>query len=241
MFFMRCVAKMGARSAPGVVSATSLLRHSMLVSPSSSPRVALLHTRTLMSRRHEQRAAAFATIPFSPANADPSNSPDGNQQSSAPPPSSSSSHDQNNDPFHKTGSKKKGKTGLAEYIRRYGVVAFVTYGSVYFSTLGAMYVCVHQNLIVALDANDLIQKVPLLADLLPDDAKISPLMGDFGLAWILTKFTEPLRLVFTASVTPFLARQLTSRAPALAKLLRVQDQPSKTEESSEDGEDKKNQ
>ena len=44
----------------------------------------------------------------------------------------------------------------------------------------------------------------------------SPNAGKFMFAWLLTKFTEPVRAVATAAVTPTVARAL-GRAPAKEK------------------------
>lgn len=90
--------------------------------------------------------------------------------------------------------------------RKYGVVSIVTYFSIYVGTLSCMYLAISYGLIGSMDALSLIQKLGL--DKWIDISVINPKLGNFGLAWVLTKFTEPLRLGITALITPFIARLL---------------------------------
>mmetsp|Transcript_9667 Transcript_9667/g.17001 ORF Transcript_9667/g.17001 Transcript_9667/m.17001 type:complete len:237 (-) Transcript_9667:123-833(-) len=97
-------------------------------------------------------------------------------------------------------------------IQQYGAVGMGVYGMVYVSTLGGIYFLADQDIIVAADAIAMLKSTGL--DHYVDMSGVNKKMGDFALAWILTKFTEPLRLVVSVSITPMVARAL-GRAPPL--------------------------
>ena len=50
---------------------------------------------------------------------------------------------------------------------------------------------------------------------------IDPRKGDFAVAWLATKFTEPLRLALTAAITPTAARMLGRAPPKEGKGVRA--------------------
>jgi len=98
-----------------------------------------------------------------------------------------------------------------ELWHNYGVVFLGLYGSIYLVTLGTIYELVTLRHI---NAHNVIQFAHSLGvdnyiDLTPIAASKA---GNFALAWILTKFTEPIRLAFTVTITPTVARFL-GRAP----------------------------
>jgi hypothetical protein len=99
---------------------------------------------------------------------------------------------------------------LAVMWKQYGVVFLSTYFSIYCTALGTMYELVSSNLLSAGSAIDLLSYVHL--DQVLDLTKIDPRAGNLAVAWILTKFTEPVRLVLAISITPRIAR-LVGRAP----------------------------
>ena len=45
-----------------------------------------------------------------------------------------------------------------------------------------------------------------------DPSELNPKTGQFGVAWVLTKLTEPLRLLVAVAITPRIAR-LLGRVP----------------------------
>ena len=96
--------------------------------------------------------------------------------------------------------------------RQYGLVFLGTYLGIYVVTLGSVYELVSSNYLSAGNAAELLRYVYL--DRVVDVDKIDPRMGNFAVAWILTKFTEPVRFVVAATVTPRVAR-LVGRAPPL--------------------------
>lgn len=106
--------------------------------------------------------------------------------------------------------RKEGK--LRRLFRHYGAVAGVTYGGVYVATLASIYVLVRNDIIHTGDIMDLVNKLGVEEYLKKKDITLNAKTADFSLAWIATKLTEPLRLAFTISITPKIARML-GRAP----------------------------
>lgn len=97
------------------------------------------------------------------------------------------------------------------------MVFLVYYGSVYLATLGSMFELVATGVISSAGALEWIKQAGLESYL--DVEKINSTAGNFALAWILTKFTEPLRLAFVVTTTPKLARYL-GRAPQKVKKVK---------------------
>ena len=102
--------------------------------------------------------------------------------------------------------EKKPAKNVRELMKTYGPVAIGIYGTVYIGTLGLMYELVYNNVIGVGDAISLLQSTGL--DQYVDMTLIDKKTGDFALAWILTKFTEPIRLIGTLSITPPIARKM---------------------------------
>jgi len=86
---------------------------------------------------------------------------------------------------------------------KYGVVAIVTYFGIYLVTLSSVYLLVSTGALGS-DAIAIFHKLGL--DQYFDTAKISPKAGNFTVAWLLTKFTEPVRLGITIAILPWVAR-----------------------------------
>lgn len=105
---------------------------------------------------------------------------------------------------------QQGVGRITELVRRYGAVGFGVYGGIYVGTLGLMYGLVTLDVVGAGDALSVLRYTGLDAYL--DVSGVNKRASDFALAWILVKFTEPLRLLAAVSVTPMVARAL-GRAP----------------------------
>ncbi|QDZ21950.1 DUF1279 domain-containing protein [Chloropicon primus] len=110
--------------------------------------------------------------------------------------------------------KEEGKMyKFKRMFRKYGPLFVGFYGGVYVSTLGAMYVAVDQGLI---DSKFIIDLTEQYADLLKqygmdgifNHGKIDSKAGSFAIAWIATKFTEPVRFAVSVYCVPKLARFL---------------------------------
>ena len=102
--------------------------------------------------------------------------------------------------------------------KKYGPVFIGTYLSVYVVTLGSIYSLVSGGILDASDANSVgIDLKSLaknyrslgewlgLADILDLD-HMNPQSGGFVVAWLLTKFTEPVRLMVSIGITPSVSR-----------------------------------
>ncbi|ETK95787.1 hypothetical protein F441_01366 [Phytophthora nicotianae CJ01A1] len=123
---------------------------------------------------------------------------------------------------------------LKDLWRKYGIVAIGTYLTMYGVVLGSMYLAIDQgwvrtnkrtnskgegqldesfNLVTTTNKFVKIAEDLGIAKYLEVE-QVSSKTGTFLLAWIATKFTEPVRLALTIAITPRIARFL-GRAPKL--------------------------
>ena len=101
------------------------------------------------------------------------------------------------------------KAQLTELGTKYGYLSIATYLGVYVCTLGGIYVCVKAGAVTPPDVNTFINELSLKKALLGDGRiEVPPWGVDFATAWVLTKTTEPLRLVSTIALIPVLVRRL---------------------------------
>lgn len=104
---------------------------------------------------------------------------------------------------------------------QYGYLAVATYFGVYLVTLGSLYGLVTAGVIAAPTGgvDEFINSWSVKKALLGEEPlHISPGFTGFATAWLLTKTTEPLRLVVTIGAVPAIARW----APAsVLRMLRV--------------------
>ena len=97
---------------------------------------------------------------------------------------------------------------LRRLIRQYGVVAVGSYLVIYLGTLGMLYVAIKERWLGGYDIQHVVDALGLGQYM----EHVDPRKGDFAVAWIATKFTEPLRLALTVAITPSVAR-MAGRAP----------------------------
>jgi hypothetical protein len=130
--------------------------------------------------------------------------------------------------------KSKAHVGrLKDLWNKYGIVAIGTYLSMYGAVLGSIYVAIDQgwvktkktskgsaaaesdefNLVTTTNRFVTIAENFGVAQYLELE-HVNAKTGTFLLAWIATKFTEPVRLALTIAITPRIAR-LLGRAPRL--------------------------
>ena len=120
---------------------------------------------------------------------------------------------------------KKGALKAGDLLKTYGPVFIGTYLGVYLSTLGVLYLGVETGV---LDPANLLSLVTSNEDSVKSTAEIitefldhypwtkpyspvvarNPQMANFAVAWIATKFTEPIRFGVTVAIVPKLARTL---------------------------------
>mmetsp|Transcript_12924 Transcript_12924/g.33665 ORF Transcript_12924/g.33665 Transcript_12924/m.33665 type:complete len:168 (+) Transcript_12924:99-602(+) len=98
---------------------------------------------------------------------------------------------------------------LSWLVHEYGPVGIATHFSVYFVTLGGLFLGIDSGVLVAGDALTLLKYVG--ADRIVDLECLNPKASNFAVAWILAKFTEPMRLPVTLWLTPRIARLIRAR------------------------------
>lgn len=100
-------------------------------------------------------------------------------------------------------------TRAKKAVKKYGALSVGVYGAAYAGTLGCTYAALSSGVV---DPDALIDalRTPAVERWVDLDG-LDPKKGTFALAWILTKFTEPLRLAGTAAITPPLARAIGAR------------------------------
>ncbi len=117
--------------------------------------------------------------------------------------------------------EEKKPSRMTVLLKAYGPIAIATYLGIYLVTLGVIFIIVNAN--SSMSAEEIIAKVEekgwvsgSLKTRLDNMVKgASHTWVNFAAAWILTKFTEPIRLVVTGMITPTIARRF-GRAPPLA-------------------------
>ncbi len=119
--------------------------------------------------------------------------------------------------------EEEGKMGkLRLMVKRYGAVAVVTYLGVYVGTLGMLFAAVESGVNpfdYGLDSGWLVEKATGMlegyswSEPFVEAIQNNPHAGNFAVAWILTKFTEPVRMLVTIAIVPRIARAL-GKAPA---------------------------
>lgn len=116
-----------------------------------------------------------------------------------------------------TTTQKVGR--LRHMMQVYGPIAIGTYLGIYVIVLGCIFLFVNSSFgMTAQEVIAMVEGWGILSESLKKrlDGMVegaSPLMVNFAAAWILTKFTEPLRLVIAGALTPRVARWI-GKAPA---------------------------
>lgn len=123
------------------------------------------------------------------------------------------------------GKAKSGAKSFGGMMKKYGPVFFVTYMGVYVSTVAGLYVGVESGVMDPTQILDYITgnheenktSAEVIADILgkyrltegfADTCLEKPRIANLAIAWFATKFTEPIRLAFTASIVPRIARHV---------------------------------
>jgi hypothetical protein len=101
--------------------------------------------------------------------------------------------------------------------KKYGVLAIVTHLSIYSVTLGTLYLGLRNEWFVKKDAGKpfykfINSKVELLKssklDSYIDVSNLNRNKTNFAVAWVLTKFTEPIRIPITILITTVLGKRI---------------------------------
>eukprot|EP01113_Clastostelium_recurvatum_P037992 TRINITY_DN5617_c0_g1_i3.p1 TRINITY_DN5617_c0_g1~~TRINITY_DN5617_c0_g1_i3.p1 ORF type:complete len:226 (-),score=27.57 TRINITY_DN5617_c0_g1_i3:81-758(-) len=167
-----------------------------------TPRVPLLHLRSFSSPPSNQKNT---NTPISPIPSQPS--PSTHNTPSAPAPEEHEEEKSSLSPIQK----------IRKFARKYGPVGFITYFGIYYTTVAAVYLIIE----VGGFSGTIIESLNSWGiDKYVDLSKMNPKLGSLGLAWVLTKFTEPVRLAITVAITPRMVRIWDSKRPALLAWLR---------------------
>ena len=136
---------------------------------------------------------------------------------------------------------KTGAIGVRDMILKYGYTFLGTYFSVYFGTLGALFAGIDSGLMDPATLMDSVSWIPgihiggggedgegtkttvdLVVQLMQkyeftkpyaDAVAENPHTANVGVAWIATKFTEPIRLGFSIAIVPRIHRALGRDVP----------------------------
>jgi hypothetical protein len=94
---------------------------------------------------------------------------------------------------------------IKNFVKKYGITGVVVYLLIYYLTWTMFYFALECKWIKAGDVENLVKKFGLEKHFNLENNK-SKKMANIGLAWIMTKFTEPVRFTLTIMVTPLMLR-----------------------------------
>lgn len=101
------------------------------------------------------------------------------------------------------------KDKFKEMIKSFGYFVVAAYFTLYLIVLSFIYMLVKVNLIPTPDVNGWINSMRLKKIIMGDDeVDIPEWCADFATAWVVTKTTEPVRLIATIAAVPILLRKL---------------------------------
>ena len=98
---------------------------------------------------------------------------------------------------------------LRQFLHEYGRTGLAIYIGVYLSTLSSLFLVVDKGLLSPEDAVAGLKYIGV--DRIIDLDRINPKAGNFAVAWILAKFTEPFRMGITLAITPALVKFLKAK------------------------------
>jgi hypothetical protein len=125
---------------------------------------------------------------------------------------------------HPGQSARAGAKSVKAMFQQYGPVFVVTYGSLYLTTLGCLFMGVQSGVLDPASvfgflgqADETKDTVQLVVDFMQHHSitqpyahvvESNPTYANLAVAWIATKFTEPVRLAVALPITPKIARYL---------------------------------
>jgi hypothetical protein len=121
------------------------------------------------------------------------------------------------------GQARHGAKSFGGMMKKYGPVFFATYMGVYVSTVGGLYLGVESGVLDPAQMLDWItgnheetrSSAAVVAEIMgkyrltegfADICLEKPHVANLAIAWVATKFTEPIRIALTASIVPRIAR-----------------------------------
>lgn len=94
---------------------------------------------------------------------------------------------------------------LKHFAKKYGITGLIVYFGIYYLTWLGFYIALRENWLGAGDVIEFAKKWGLERFLDVESAS-NKKMANIGLAWVITKFTEPLRFALTLLVTPYVLK-----------------------------------
>ncbi|KAL9649678.1 hypothetical protein ABK040_003355 [Willaertia magna] len=91
---------------------------------------------------------------------------------------------------------------VKRFIKRYGLLGVAVYFGVYFLTLGLLFLLLQQGLLNTKSVLLWLHEKGFDKWIDTSDLQKSSQYANFAVAWVLTKFTEPLRFAITIALTP---------------------------------------
>lgn len=112
---------------------------------------------------------------------------------------------------------------LQEVFKSYGLLALGVYFSTYFAILGTTWALVYNGSVKGPNLTEWLNKHESVKNVLAkvtrtDEVVLHPLLESYLVAWLITKTTEPARVIMTVMVVPSMVRWLPLR---WLRLLRV--------------------
>lgn len=98
------------------------------------------------------------------------------------------------------------------FLKEYGIPGIIVHFSLYLLTWGGMYIGINYGLITVSNVEKLLRKIGLDKYVDMDKLENKKKATSFALAWILTKFTQPLRIALTIAITPYILKLLRKRS-----------------------------
>jgi len=198
-----------SRSIKNIASrSSSLLVRNKTKSSSSTPSTVLTTAPLLLPNTNDSPYHSFRLFSSSSSNND-----DNKQKTSS---SSSTATD-----IEPTSFKDK----ITYMWKNYGKLAIGTYFTIYVTTLGSIFFALDFDVFnaaaVGLDPAYAINKFCTLyqtitgSDTLPNYIQNNPRVGTFAIAWVMCKFTEPIRLGTTLAIVPSISRLFSGGIPSI--------------------------
>ncbi|CRG95010.1 conserved Plasmodium protein, unknown function [Plasmodium gallinaceum] len=104
-------------------------------------------------------------------------------------------------------NSKIAQSSIKKFFKKYGYVGLTTYFIIFLITFCCSYFCVHYKYISLSDLKYVSEKIHLNKYIDEDlHKKIDSLWGELLFAYIASKISEPLRIVITILITPYIAK-----------------------------------
>eukprot|EP01112_Ceratiomyxa_fruticulosa_P010685 TRINITY_DN2839_c0_g2_i2.p1 TRINITY_DN2839_c0_g2~~TRINITY_DN2839_c0_g2_i2.p1 ORF type:complete len:279 (+),score=46.27 TRINITY_DN2839_c0_g2_i2:125-838(+) len=101
------------------------------------------------------------------------------------------------------------KNKIKTFVKKYGPIGLITYFTLYYATWASLYFAVDGGYIIS---NNVIQTLSSWGlDKWFDLSTLNSKAGSVAVSWVLTKFTEPLRVAITVAITPTLVKWWTNK------------------------------